>query len=231
MADHPLRPATDRSLGGPLPRQLANRTRDPLVAIACEQRPPFHDGPCDPSGTCGISTPLGVLFPSTRQVSHALLTRSPLYSRSKLLFHVRLACLIHAASVRSEPGSNSPWYENMEIMRGLSPRMDQLQGITCHDEQHRPPGKDLPGFRSHVRYSVFKDRRHVKRLPRCEKRTGNLASTAVGVNRVVLRGGLCSCSTGNIGRPDVGVNCHPTGCVRHCATMTYRPISAQTEPP
>ena len=27
MADHPLRPATDRSLGGPLPRQLANRTR------------------------------------------------------------------------------------------------------------------------------------------------------------------------------------------------------------
>jgi hypothetical protein len=47
--------------------------------------------------------------------------------------------------------------------------------------------KDLPGFRSHVRYSVFKDRRHVKRLPRCEKRTGNLASTVVGVNRVVAR--------------------------------------------
>ena len=35
--------------------------------------------------------------------------------------------------------------------------------------------KDLQGFRSHVRYSVFKDRRHVERSPRCEKRTGNLA--------------------------------------------------------
>ena len=27
MADHPLRPATDRRFGGPLPRQLANQTR------------------------------------------------------------------------------------------------------------------------------------------------------------------------------------------------------------
>ena len=29
MADHPLRPATRRCLGGPLPRQLADRPRDP----------------------------------------------------------------------------------------------------------------------------------------------------------------------------------------------------------
>ena len=43
-------------------------------------------------------------------------------------------------------------------MRGLRPRMDHLQGIKCLCGQHRPPDKDLPGFRSHVRYSVFKDR-------------------------------------------------------------------------
>jgi len=61
-------------------------------------------------------------------------------------------------------------------------------------------GKDLPGFRSHVRYSVFKDRRHVKRPPRCEKRTGNLASAVGVVNRVVLRGRLCSCSEGQYRR-------------------------------
>ena len=64
--------------------------------------------PCDPTVTCGISTPLGVLSPASGQVSHALLTRSPLYSRGCPLFRVRLACLIHAANVRSEPGSNSP---------------------------------------------------------------------------------------------------------------------------
>jgi hypothetical protein len=36
-----------------------------------------------------------------------LLTRSPLYSRGCPLFLVRLACVRHAASVDSEPGSNS----------------------------------------------------------------------------------------------------------------------------
>jgi hypothetical protein len=41
VADHPLRPATDRRLGRPLPYQQANRTRAHLVAGACKQRPPF----------------------------------------------------------------------------------------------------------------------------------------------------------------------------------------------
>src|SRR6266508_1244601 len=69
--------------------------------------PPLTAKPCDPAVLCGISSPLGLLSPSPRQISHALLTRAPLYSRSCPLFRVRLACLIHAASVRSEPGSNS----------------------------------------------------------------------------------------------------------------------------
>ena len=41
MAGHPLRPATHRCLGGPLPRQLANETRTHPKATACKQRPPF----------------------------------------------------------------------------------------------------------------------------------------------------------------------------------------------
>ena len=41
MADHPLRPATDRRLGGPLPRQLANQTQDPLLAPGLAV-PRFH---------------------------------------------------------------------------------------------------------------------------------------------------------------------------------------------
>ena len=77
-------------------------------------------GPCEPVVSCGISTPLGVLSPCRRQVSHALLTRLPL-SPDRSLDHVRLACVRHAASVRSEPGSNSqvenqilnyPWMES-----------------------------------------------------------------------------------------------------------------------
>jgi hypothetical protein len=37
-----------------------------------------------------------------------LLTRAPLYSRAEAHFLARLACVRHAASVQSEPGSNSP---------------------------------------------------------------------------------------------------------------------------
>ena len=43
------------------------------------------------------------------QVTHVLLTRSPLIQNQQAgPFTVRLACVKHAASVRPEPGSNSP---------------------------------------------------------------------------------------------------------------------------
>jgi hypothetical protein len=38
VADHPLRPATRLCLGGPLPRQLADRPRTPPGVIACRSR-------------------------------------------------------------------------------------------------------------------------------------------------------------------------------------------------
>jgi hypothetical protein len=56
----------------------------------------------------GINSPFEELSPVQGQVTHALLTRAPLYFPSCPGFLVRLACVKHAASVRSEPGSNSP---------------------------------------------------------------------------------------------------------------------------
>ena len=61
---------------------------------------------------CGISVLFRTLFPSWRQVTHALLTRPPLnlsnsIRKLPLISSVRLACVRHAASVRPEPGSNS----------------------------------------------------------------------------------------------------------------------------
>ena len=44
-----------------------------------------------------------------------LLTRAPLYSPTEVGFLVRLACVKHAASVRPEPGSNSP----VKLFQGL----------------------------------------------------------------------------------------------------------------
>jgi hypothetical protein len=54
VADHPLRPATDRRLGGPLPHQLANQTRVH----------PQADLTVSPLGIWGISSRFQLLFPS-----------------------------------------------------------------------------------------------------------------------------------------------------------------------
>ena len=108
MADHPLRPATHRRLGRPLPHQLANGTQAHQRAVACKQRPPFSAGPEGPVVLSGISSSFPELSRARRQITHALLTRAPLYLPPEGGFLVRLACVRHAASVNSEPGSNSP---------------------------------------------------------------------------------------------------------------------------
>ncbi len=57
----------------------------------------------------GINLAFARLFRAIRQITYVLLTLLPLSTLQQI---VRLACLIHAASVRSEPGSNSH-YENL----------------------------------------------------------------------------------------------------------------------
>src|SRR4051794_35648810 len=58
----------------------------------------------------GISSSFLGLSQTSGQVSHVLLTRSPLDLPQSCdwLDPARLACVKHAASVRPEPGSNSP---------------------------------------------------------------------------------------------------------------------------
>ena len=60
----------------------------------------------------GISVRFQTLSPIQRQVAHALLTRPPLsclYASRRINKNssVRLECVMHAASVHPEPGSNS----------------------------------------------------------------------------------------------------------------------------
>jgi hypothetical protein len=74
----------------------------------CVMRLPLTAAPVEAVVLCGISSPFEELFPTRGQVTHVLLTRAPLYSPSCPGFRVRLACVRHAVSVRSEPGSNSP---------------------------------------------------------------------------------------------------------------------------
>src|SRR5699024_173344 len=70
------------------------------------------------------------LSQSSGQVTHVILTRSPLiHPQQAGSFSVRLACVKHAASVHPEPGSNSP-YKTYETVQ--SNRPDRKQSSAWH---------------------------------------------------------------------------------------------------
>ena len=103
MTDRPLRPVTDRRLGRPLPHQLANLPQAPLQANCsfnnCHLAMPLHYAVL--ASVSERYSPLeGRLLTCYSPVRHFM--HSP-----KRALIVRLACLRHAASVDSEPGSNS----------------------------------------------------------------------------------------------------------------------------
>ncbi len=117
MADHPLRPATDRRLGRPLPHQLANPTSAAPKAQGLAI-------PCFPAHRiCGISVTFATLSPTSGYVPmhYSPVRHSP--SGASTHAAVRLACVRHAASVQSEPGSNS----SVQFLLKLS--LDVLQII------------------------------------------------------------------------------------------------------
>ncbi len=84
----------------------------------------------------GINPPFEGLSQSSGQVIYALLTRAPLYSLPEGNFLVRLACVKHAASVRSEPGSNSPViYPDQSLKLKHKNLRTGLQQIKCYHNQ------------------------------------------------------------------------------------------------
>src|SRR3569833_2524486 len=67
----------------------------------------YQQSPMREKVISGIRPRFQGLSQSAGQITHVLLTRSPLIP-TRRWFSVRLACVKHAASVRPEPGSNSP---------------------------------------------------------------------------------------------------------------------------
>jgi hypothetical protein len=80
VADHPLRPATRRRLGEPLPHQPADRPQAPPRAMAFLKRPPFPHDSLESRGSCGISPGFPGLSPAQGQVAYVLRTRPPVGS-------------------------------------------------------------------------------------------------------------------------------------------------------
>ena len=116
---------------------------------------------------CGISDRFQSLSPTQGQVAHALLTRPPLTcSEQAPPKSVRLECVMHAASVNPEPGSNSRNHSilsdrrrsvkiNFELVSALSLPFLELYSLS-----------ELSRCSSHILCfilisycSIFKDRR------------------------------------------------------------------------
>ena len=107
MAGRPLRSATDRRFGGPLPRQLANQTR--VHPIPPEFFTLHHAVLCAYAVLAAVSgcyPPVWGRLPTRYSpVRHSVTRQS--FRRNQVRCFVRLACVRHAASVHPEPGSNS----------------------------------------------------------------------------------------------------------------------------
>ena len=107
MAGHPLRSATDRRLGGPLPHQLPNQTRVHLIPP--EFLPLYHAVLWSYAVLAAISNcypPVWGRLPTRYSPVRRSVTKV-FIRRIKLKRFARLACVKHAASVHPEPGSNS----------------------------------------------------------------------------------------------------------------------------
>ena len=85
--------------------------------------------------------------------------------KSKLLKTVRLACLIHAASVRSEPGSNSPIKNSSATSGSFNPnspsfsiRQARFFKLIYYFFLKRPAPAERPNLsRAHRTIQIFKD--------------------------------------------------------------------------
>ena len=92
---HALTPRTHQCLGEPLPHQLANRT----------QSPPQAESHLWSKDVIWYYLRFPGAIPVLRVGNYAVLSLSPLSFPLRGIL-ARLACLIHAANVHSEPGSN-----------------------------------------------------------------------------------------------------------------------------
>ena len=101
----PLRPATDHRLGEPLPHQLANQTRAPLQTPGLAT--PALISTCSKAGCYAVLASLSGRYPPLEGRSPTCYSPVCHSTHGLLHFRVRLACVRHAASVDSEPGSNS----------------------------------------------------------------------------------------------------------------------------
>ena len=127
MAVHPLRPATRRRLGRPLPHQQADRPRalpTPKKLSTMASKPSSYP----------VLDPVSQAYPEVQGRSPTCYSSvrhsSTPASRS---LSVRLACVKHAASVHPEPGSNSPQkqFQQKQAVKSPNPTKNKPTNTKC----------------------------------------------------------------------------------------------------
>ena len=106
MADHSLKSARHRRHGRPLPHHQANVAQAPQSVNASKERHPFLNY----FHVClayAVLAQISLGCPPPIDRSPTCYSPVRHYTRTRRYFLVRLACVRHAASVHSEPGSNS----------------------------------------------------------------------------------------------------------------------------
>ena len=137
MAVHPLRPATRRRLGRPLPHQQADR-------------PQAHPTPKKLSTTPSKAWSYPVLDPVSQAYpkvqGRSLTCYSPVRHSSTSAstgLSVRLACVKHAASVHPEPGSNSPQKGQNQAVKSPNPTKKQNKKQFQAPTRQNPKPKNM----------------------------------------------------------------------------------------
>ena len=153
-AGHALTPATHRCLGEPLPHQQANRM----------QAPPLTESHLWSEDIIRYYLQFPAAIPDRGVGTYTLLSLSPLsIYRSKLL--ARLACLIHAANVHSEPESN--------------PSIDWLISAEADVLPNRTPLPQSNGYRRLILY--FKN----SFIPTCYLTKANASARCLSAKQAV----------------------------------------------
>ena len=144
-------------------------------------------------GPSGIIHRFQWLFRSEGYVGYVLLTLSPLYLSEDV--RARLACLIHAASVRSEPGSN-PSVEFVLVSLCLG-----VGATVLANQRARPTSQGLSEITL-----IFKERQACLPGPR------------------PWFGPRVQCSAPRLGGGMIGIGAHPsTPCLKNHLRLGTRP--------
>ena len=110
----------------------------------------FQPPPMQAGVVSGIRPRFQGLSQSEGQITHVLLTRSPLeYPRRSL--SARLACVKHAASVRPEPGSNSPSKTQWTRVNSSQPKTKHLaiaRIIVVNRKKQNPNQKMIRAYKT-----------------------------------------------------------------------------------